>query len=81
MQGHHAAAGSHIRSGSKLLEEFVYDQPSGKLQHPVLGSMSRAESHVPLEVLARIFAGLNNQAATVRAFISDFFLLLWLMYP
>ncbi|KAK3944425.1 putative transcriptional regulatory protein [Diplogelasinospora grovesii] len=63
MQGRHAVAGSHIQSGSKLLRETVYDGRSGVLQHQVLGSDSRANSYVSLDVLATILAGLNTEVA------------------
>jgi hypothetical protein len=68
MQGHHASAGFHIRSGAKLLRETLYDQRNGVLQHQVLGSKSHIDSYAPLEVLTRIFAGLDSQLTIVRGF-------------
>lgn len=70
MQGQHASAGVHIRSGAKLLRETVYDQRNGVFQHQLLGSKSHVDSYAPLEVLAGIFAGLDIQVAAVRGFSS-----------
>ncbi|KUI67936.1 hypothetical protein VM1G_11480 [Cytospora mali] len=61
MQGHHALAGSHIRSGSKLLQETVHIQ---RREHSALGFKRQANCYVPLEIVAAIFAGLDKQAAT-----------------
>lgn len=65
MQGHHKAAGCHIRGGAKLLIEAVYDAGSGLLRREVLATQSRQNPYVPLEVLANFFAGLNDDAAMV----------------
>lgn len=62
MLGRHAAAGCHIRSGAKLLQEIVYDPKSRLWQHEVLGCH---EAYVPLDVLAKVFAGLDGSVATV----------------
>ena len=70
MQGHHASAGSHIKSGAKLLRETLYDQRNGVLQHQVLGSKSHMDSYAPLEVLVGIFAGLDSELRMVRDFSS-----------
>lgn len=59
MQGRHASAGFHIRSGVKLLRETMYDQRNGVLDHRVLGSKSNVDCYAPLEVLARIFSVLD----------------------
>lgn len=66
MQGHHAAAMSHIQSGAKLLCEIAYDRRNGVLQHEVLGSRSEIHSYAPLEVLAPIFARLDPRVTAVR---------------
>ena len=70
MQGNHALAGLHIQSGAKLLRETVYDQRNRVLQHQVLGSKSQVDSYAPLEVLARIFSGLDSQVRMVRGLSS-----------
>jgi len=66
MQGHHVSAKLHIESGAKLLCETIYDRRNGALQHQVLRSRSHMDLYAPLEVLARIFAGLDPQVRTVR---------------
>lgn len=66
MQGHHGAAGSHIRSGAKLLRETVYNRDNSILQHRVRGAKSNADAYAPLDVLARIFAVLDNSSREVR---------------
>jgi hypothetical protein len=67
MQGHHIYGGSLIRSGAKLLRETLYDQSSGGSQHQVLRSKSYLDFYAPLEVLARIFSGLDLEVAAVRS--------------
>lgn len=60
-------AGSHIRSGSKLLREAVYDKQNGTLnQHHTLKSNFQMCRYVPLDALADIFSGLDTQVAAVR---------------
>jgi hypothetical protein len=71
MQGNHASAGVHIRSGARLLRETLYDQQNGAFQHQVLGSKSHIDSYAPLEVLARLFVGLDPELRTVRRFSFD----------
>lgn len=66
MRGHHTWAEIHIRSGSKLLQETVYDQRTGALQHETLGSKRQPDCYAPLEDLATLLAGLDTQVATVR---------------
>lgn len=66
MQWRHASAGSHIRSGAKLLREAIYGDRRGIFHNQVLGSKSHANSYAPPEVLARIFAGLDSQTTLVR---------------
>ncbi len=72
MQGNHASATSHIQSGAKLLCETVYNQRNGVLQHKVLGSKSDRDSYAPLELLARMFVGLDSQVTMVRESSSTF---------
>ncbi|KAI4594740.1 hypothetical protein KJ359_007543 [Pestalotiopsis sp. 9143b] len=55
---------AHIRSGSKLLREAVYDPHTGELRHSVLGSKSRADSYVMLDVIARIFVWLDGESGS-----------------
>lgn len=59
----------HIQSGVKLLRETIYDGRTGLLRHQLLGERRHVDSYAPLEVLARIFIGLNPQAAVVRAWL------------
>ncbi|KFA51612.1 hypothetical protein S40293_03954 [Stachybotrys chartarum IBT 40293] len=63
MQGRHKEANSHIRSGSRLLQETVYDKGSGLLHHPVLGSQSHGDCYVPVETLANFFAVTDQSVA------------------
>ncbi|KAG9234779.1 hypothetical protein BJ875DRAFT_293666 [Amylocarpus encephaloides] len=63
MQGRHVTAITHIQSGAKLLRETLCDGENGVLRHGVFGSTRQIDSYVPLDVLARIFAGLNSQVA------------------
>ncbi|KAH8653927.1 hypothetical protein BGZ60DRAFT_533025 [Tricladium varicosporioides] len=65
MQWHHASAGSHIRSGTKLLREAIYDERNGITQHQTLKSKILTNSYASPEVLARIFAGLDSQTTLV----------------
>jgi hypothetical protein len=65
MQGHHALAGAHIRSGAKLLRETLYDQRKGAFQHQVLSSKGDADCYVSLDVISRIFAELYPEANMV----------------
>ncbi|KAK6221610.1 hypothetical protein LQW54_001382 [Pestalotiopsis sp. IQ-011] len=64
LRGCHAAAMAHIQSGSKLLHEAVYDPRTGELRHAVLGTKSRADSYVLLDVIARIFIWLDGESGS-----------------
>lgn len=66
MQGHHAVAESHIRSGSKLLQGIVHDQQNDALKNGTPAWKHQSDCYVSLESLAAIFAVLDKQAATVR---------------
>lgn len=68
MQGHHAIAESHIRSGSKLLQGIVNDQQDDALQNQAPAWRRQVDCYVQLESLTAIFAVLDNKAAKVRAF-------------
>jgi hypothetical protein len=48
----------------------MYDKRNGVLQHKVLGSKNDRDSYAPLEVLARMFVGLDSQVTMVRGFSS-----------
>lgn len=61
-------AESHIRSGSKLLQEIVRDQTNDALQHWALGPTRHTDCYVPFETLAAIFAVLDSEVATVGLF-------------
>ncbi|KAK9426678.1 hypothetical protein SUNI508_00205 [Seiridium unicorne] len=65
IRGNHVAAGSHIQSGSKLLREAAYDKQSGIIKHRALGSKTCVDSYVPLDILASIFAGLDQQSTII----------------
>ena len=65
MQGRHALAGGHIRSGVKVLNETIHDLGRGILQHKTLGPTRYADSYVPIEELAKIFTGLDRQVTWV----------------
>lgn len=66
MQSHHATAGSHIRSGAKLLCETIYDEQQGIPQHQVNGARTNTDYYTPPEVLAGIFTALGSQTTLVR---------------
>ncbi|ETS76228.1 hypothetical protein PFICI_11615 [Pestalotiopsis fici W106-1] len=67
LRGCHTAAMAHVRSGSKLLRETVYDQQTGQLRHSILGPGSRTDSYVLLDVIARIFVWLDGESGiTIR---------------
>lgn len=80
MQGRHASAGSHIRSGVKLLRETIYDQRNAILKHQVIGSKSHMDGYASLEVLARIFSVLDPTITMVRGFNFTSHTLPWLMH-
>ncbi|KAF7524920.1 hypothetical protein G7054_g11273 [Neopestalotiopsis clavispora] len=65
LRGCHTAAMTHVRSGSKLLRETVYDQQTGQLRHSVLGPGSRADSYVLMDVIARVFIWLDGESGIV----------------
>ncbi|KAM3086214.1 hypothetical protein ACMFMG_000351 [Clarireedia jacksonii] len=65
MQGHHASAGAHIRSGVKLLHETARDHRNGGFKHKVLGSKSQTDSYASLEVLASVLGGLGSDASVM----------------
>ncbi|RFU25203.1 hypothetical protein B7463_g11139, partial [Scytalidium lignicola] len=56
IQGHHALAGAHIRSGAKLLREISYHQSKGITQHQVLGSKRDRDCYVSLDAISRMYA-------------------------
>lgn len=62
MRGDHASAASHIRSGAKLLREALDAHQRHALQ---LEAKSQSDYYIPLEILASIFAGLDNEVAKV----------------
>ena len=66
MQGRHAEAGGHIRSGVKVLNETIQDMGRGILEHRTLGSTRYADLYAPIEELAKIFTGLDRQVTWVR---------------
>lgn len=66
IQGHHAMAGSHIRSGSNLLKGIVYDHRNDASQLQTLAWKRQVHAYVPLASLVAIFAVLNKEAAMVR---------------
>ncbi|RDW74762.1 hypothetical protein BP6252_05904 [Coleophoma cylindrospora] len=55
IQGNHASAGAHIRSGAKLLREVSYDQRKGVMHHQVLGMKADKDSYVSLDVISRMY--------------------------
>ncbi|TAQ87008.1 hypothetical protein B7494_g4666 [Chlorociboria aeruginascens] len=63
MQGHNASAGTHIRSGAKLLCETLHDKQNGVFQHRVLGSKSIRDFYAPPNVLTLMFARLDPRVA------------------
>ncbi|KAI0407740.1 hypothetical protein F4802DRAFT_553170 [Xylaria palmicola] len=70
IQGNHALAITHIQSGVKLLQETVYDQKTGALQHQKLGEPSRVNSYTSLETYAKVFALLDSGASRI---IGDYY--------
>lgn len=66
MRGHHAVAGSHIRSGARLLQETLDAQQRGILQREATGIKPQSDFYIPLEILTSLFAGLDNEIAKVR---------------
>jgi len=65
MQGRHALAGGHIRSGVSVLNETIYDLRKGTIQHKTLGSERYADSYAPIDELSRMFTGLDRQVIWV----------------
>ncbi|KAK8136469.1 hypothetical protein PG984_004409 [Apiospora sp. TS-2023a] len=67
MQGNHAGARAHIRSGAKLLYETLDDQTHRAYRHRIFGAKRYADCYSPLGAMARIFAALDSQTIdTVR---------------
>ncbi|KIN08994.1 hypothetical protein OIDMADRAFT_109168 [Oidiodendron maius Zn] len=56
IQGHHAIAGAHIRSGAKLLREISYHPRKGVIHHDVLGSKGDGDCYVSLEAISSMYA-------------------------
>jgi hypothetical protein len=64
MQGSYGPAILHVQSGMKILSEVKYNAITGHHEHNVLGASGMP--YVSMDVLERLFVGLDLQVTQVR---------------